>query len=266
MPHRNRQSLNLNRQALDQAPPPPHSRIEMHEFDGGAPIQVSRSERADNNEYLKARFQQAAQEEVGRADRFALYKSPPILLGSGIDIGLSSWVTASAGGGALPLAIKSAIFGRDVVNAVLDYLNRRRIAEGREAFPGGADAIKNAIYLVADKAGATPEQATAWAEHVANYINNAINVAPVVANRYSPADVAESIKFAMDMFSLFGKPALATLGGMAEAQGAVHTKKENLYKASLAHLEAEEAGTSTPGGSTLRRRSTASRRRASLSL
>ncbi|MEN4128719.1 hypothetical protein P8971_23680 [Serratia marcescens] len=267
MPHRNPHSVNLNQQALSldlPSPVQPHS-IEMHEFDGDTPIQSPGNERIDNG-YLKARFQQAAQEEAGKADRFALYKHAPILLGSGIDIGLSAWVTAVAGGGALPLAIKSAIFGKDAINAVLDYLGRKNVAAGREPFPGGADAIKNTIYLMTARLGASPVQAASWAEHAANYINNAITVAPVVANRYAPANVAESTKFAMDLFSLLGKPALTTLGGMAEAQSAVHAKKESLYKASLAHLESEEAPVSSPGGSTLRRRPTASRRRSSLSL
>ena len=264
MPQR---SINLNRQALSPEPGPSvesHS-IEMHEFDGDTPIHRPRSESADNNEYLKTRFQQAAKEEAGKADRFALYKYAPILLGSGIDIGLSAWVMAAAGGGALPLAVKSAIFGKDVLNAGLDYLCRKNVAAGREPFPGRADAIKNAIYLMAARMGASPEQAAAWAEHTANFVNNAINVAPVVANRHAPANVAESIKFAMDLFSLLGKPALKTLGGMAEAQSAVHEKKENLYRASLPHLEAEETGASTPGDSTLRHRPTKSRRRSSLS-
>ncbi|MGJ3438021.1 hypothetical protein [Serratia liquefaciens] len=216
----------------------PHQ-IKINSFDSDSIIDIDIAEKykTEGNAYLTSRLTQEAKKASAKADTFAVLKHIPGLLGSTIDTGAAAYAAVITGSGYLPFAIKAALLGKDAINALLDYQGRKNQAAGGEDFPGGSDIVKNVLYKTAIMCNASPQQATAWSQHLANYINNSLDVSGVAANRYAPAKVSESMKIAMDLFSLIGKPGFKMIGGMAEAQSTIHAKNEKTIKKYLTSID-----------------------------
>lgn len=218
----------------------PHQ-IKVNFFDGDNIIEIEASEKykIEGSEYLTSRLTQKAKKASAKADTFAVLKHIPGLLGSAIDTGVVTYAAIITGSGYLPLAIKAALLSKDAINAFLDYQGRKNQAAGGEDFPGGNDLVKNLIYKTAIMCSSSPQQATAWSQHLANYINNGLEISGFAANRYAPAKVSENMKTAMDLISL-GKSGLKMIGGIAEAQSTIHAKNEKEIKKYLTSIDTAE--------------------------